>query len=665
MQVTTRASQVVTEGEIESATMTISKKGIAKATAMFRDKIYQYKDWAVIREIISNAVDEHNKHGVKTPVKVTLPSEADPFFRVRDFGKGLSKKAVFSIFFQYFESTKSDSNDEIGGFGIGAKSPLAYSDIFFVDSFFEGEKTTYAANLHGEASVAQKMNLATVDKNETGIEVSIPVKKEDFARFASLVNYLATFGKFNLEIEGEREKLDFGIKGISEFGFLVNEEGSLPFKADQGIYASIKGILYPLGDHGIVNPAKYPIVLLFDGTEGLQIQPSREALEVTASNTFILKNKMEDYMTNYKKERDALISSCKNATEFFEVKRTALKFKENYDASNGAFAGLLARSSEVIHLSWSEHTFQKKRMKDVLSRYWHGRNTIYHFDPSGEVSNRGRKGKVVFFEGRTTPLYYLLIAYAEKMGVTDGIFAINKEIPKGWVEGEDYLFYKKGSLDKDEIKKVKSRYIAPTNSQGKGSISGRVVMGHSRQNSASGHSCTYEELKKCEVKIVAVKIRECKDISSLIGMANHMQQKIRFVFVYDSSLRLWKKCDLNFEWFSRKKFTKMMNDLYTRNHNLLPFLPSKLPEVIKARVRGGRSLLFQKNLQRIEGYLPYFKKNEDAKAIKKTKGAIARYSKLSDFNRELLDSDHKIRYASKAIKARVNQIKEKVFGSGS
>ena len=68
-------------------------------------------------------------------------------FYVRDYAKGLDESGVRNIFGMYFRSTKSTSNDSVGGFGVGSKAGHCYNDTFFVTSFFEGKKTTYTCML--------------------------------------------------------------------------------------------------------------------------------------------------------------------------------------------------------------------------------------------------------------------------------------------------------------------------------------------------------------------------------------------------------------------------------------------------------------------------------------------------------------------------------------
>ena len=102
----------------------------AKAFRTLSDSLYQNKIGSIVREICCNAVDGHIANGNVAPFSVHLPDAFEPWFSVRDYGIGLSPNAIETVFTKYFESTKDQSNEMIGSFGLGAKSPFSYSDNF-------------------------------------------------------------------------------------------------------------------------------------------------------------------------------------------------------------------------------------------------------------------------------------------------------------------------------------------------------------------------------------------------------------------------------------------------------------------------------------------------------------------------------------------------------
>lgn len=157
-------------GSMEDRIQTISQAKLNKATAILRDKLYKDKMKAAITEPLCNAIDEHRKNGVTRPVDVILTQEE---IIIRDYGKGLDDETAFNVFFQYLESTKTDTDEQIGGFGLGAKAPGAYAQVYSVVSYYNGKKTIFWSRVDGDVNVVSKV--ASIDTDApSGIAVHIP-----------------------------------------------------------------------------------------------------------------------------------------------------------------------------------------------------------------------------------------------------------------------------------------------------------------------------------------------------------------------------------------------------------------------------------------------------------------------------------------------------------
>ena len=98
------------------------------------------------QEYLCNARDAHREVGNDAPILVTLPTVRKPLIKIRDFGPGLSPDRVANVFVKYGTSTKTNSNNETGGFGIGAKSAWSFTDSFQVTSYPDGLKYVYLAH---------------------------------------------------------------------------------------------------------------------------------------------------------------------------------------------------------------------------------------------------------------------------------------------------------------------------------------------------------------------------------------------------------------------------------------------------------------------------------------------------------------------------------------
>lgn len=188
---TTHAQREVTTNVGESADFTIKANG--KAFKVLIDGLYADKIQSITREIWSNALDAHKMAGCEDrPFEVSFPNRFDPSFRVRDFGISLTHDQVMRLYTTVFESLKEDTNDQVGKFGLGSKSPFAYTDSFSVTVVEGGERRFYAAMIgkDGVPTIHYMGNEPSDD--EPGVEVSFPVDLQDvpaFAKAARRISY--------------------------------------------------------------------------------------------------------------------------------------------------------------------------------------------------------------------------------------------------------------------------------------------------------------------------------------------------------------------------------------------------------------------------------------------------------------------------------------------
>ena len=126
---------------LEKLTSTYDVKLNASASQLIMDvlaKLYDNPVEAAIREYVSNAYDANVEADSTEPVHLHVPTEDEPYLEVSDTGNGLDYIGIVSVFANFGTSTKRDSNEFIGGFGIGSKSGLAISDKIHVSSVCNG-----------------------------------------------------------------------------------------------------------------------------------------------------------------------------------------------------------------------------------------------------------------------------------------------------------------------------------------------------------------------------------------------------------------------------------------------------------------------------------------------------------------------------------------------
>jgi hypothetical protein len=179
-----RVARSVESSPIEqSAEFSISLNDSAHVMNILRDTLYTDRILAVLREYSSNAWDAHRESGQPDrPIKVVMPTTMDPTLTIRDFGRGLSRSDVFTIYTKYGASTKRNDDNAVGMLGIGSKSGFAYSDSFTIISHYGGTKSTYVAVLDkSEKGVINLLHEEPTD--ETGVAIQIAVRPEDICEF--------------------------------------------------------------------------------------------------------------------------------------------------------------------------------------------------------------------------------------------------------------------------------------------------------------------------------------------------------------------------------------------------------------------------------------------------------------------------------------------------
>lgn len=263
-------------------TASFSIKATGKAFKVLIDSLYSDKIRAVIREIWSNAFDAHVAAGcADKPFDCQLPNQFDPVFRVRDYGTGMDHDTVMFLYTRVFESSKEDTNEQVGKLGLGSKSPFAYTDTFTVTAFSGVEKRIYSAFI-GQSYVPQIALMATVPSHEErGIEIQFPVNTPDVAAFSEAADVTSRGFDVLPNITG-------AIVNIKPLETLLSGNGWKLIKNDgiYGLHAHAKQgcVVYPLNADALDHLSAFERAILIspffiDFPIGdLEISASRESL---------------------------------------------------------------------------------------------------------------------------------------------------------------------------------------------------------------------------------------------------------------------------------------------------------------------------------------------------------------------------------------------------
>lgn len=296
MAITPVFGTTTTQG-IESQSFTI--KGTSKAFRVLTQNLYSNKEQSVVREICANAYDSHvmaGKAGV--PFKVTLPTDWDPNFTVEDYGVGLSLDEAVRLFSTVFESTKEDTNEQVGAFGLGSKSPFAIADSFSVECVKDGMLCKLLI-FKGDDGMPQISTIAHISTDkENGVKVVVAVSATNHSRFnREAAQALVAFKPApicNKELDSiwnhvKYETDDFMVidGGVSS-GSTYVLNGPVLYRLD-----STYPLRHPLLNYG------YSLVVKTNIGE-LSIPPNREGIDTTDNNILILQRNIDNFVEHNK-----------------------------------------------------------------------------------------------------------------------------------------------------------------------------------------------------------------------------------------------------------------------------------------------------------------------------------------------------------------------------
>lgn len=242
---------------------------------MVSNKLYSNPIGSVIREITSNCFDSHIEAEVTDPVIIRKGYDSDEGFYIefKDVGIGMSPERVRKTYMKYFSSTKRTTNKQIGGFGLGSKTPLAYTDMFYVTTIFDGIKYDYL--LHkGETKPTLELLNEIETEEHNGTTIRVVMSRMDVYTFEKELKTQLTYFS-DVWIEGFNINNDYDIYEGKYFKYRSDIDQSNTY-----IHIAIGKVRYPIDFMKVKVPEKFrriPVAVKFDIGE-LKVTLSREVL---------------------------------------------------------------------------------------------------------------------------------------------------------------------------------------------------------------------------------------------------------------------------------------------------------------------------------------------------------------------------------------------------
>lgn len=383
----------------------IHSEDLSHIFSVLRNQMYSDKILAVIREYSTNAYDAHVEAGIKDiPIKISLPNQLFPEFKVRDYGFGLSEKEIQNVYAFYGCSTRRESNDAVGQLGFGSKSAFAYGDNFVITSYHNGMKTIYNAIIDPSniGKISKMYSEPMVEDEKTGIEITIPVKTSDFLVFENKALNFYKYWEVSPKISGTNATLTFK----PEDSLIKNSDGWFISKDQQynqynnKIIAVMGNVSYPInidiifeknkGENvvkwiSLVKCNNLSMVVKFNIGE-LEVASSRESLQYSQHT---IKNIIEKFNKIFDTIVNIFQNEFKNCKNIWEAK---CLYQNKFMTYNNPFYGF--QDIESFKFEWNGIKISNGKFNDI--GHWCNKNgkltsndfnEIYRSTPLNEKIN--------------------------------------------------------------------------------------------------------------------------------------------------------------------------------------------------------------------------------------------------------------------------------------
>ena len=358
--------------------------------SLLSKNVYNNPIEAIIREIYSNAVDA-SKTG---KIKVEIPTKINGgIFSIEDDGKGMDAEGL-KVYTTYGSSTKRDSNEEIGGLGIGCKSPFGYTDQFIVESTCNGKKITLACFLD-ESGKPSSTITSINDDNGHGTKVTVKIDEDDLSSFYSAAGKVFLFSKyFPIFNEDSKKAFEENISSIENFMKLREKVKGNFIERNEiirgQIIAEMGGVYYVVPTEIFRNTAFESLtwssfsrrtIILHANIGDLDFQASRESLRDTEKTktkllelmTEAFESSINEYfeLANSKNFKEAIKHDVYFDSYYEEQilsKLNKVELKNSYTAANGMISEYFEKFFGYTFAHNSNFHTEKCSYKEFLNR---------------------------------------------------------------------------------------------------------------------------------------------------------------------------------------------------------------------------------------------------------------------------------------------------------
>lgn len=331
MKLDTKTNKLHTNGVLESSTFKVANS--VHMMDILSNFVYQDKISAIIRELSTNAYDGHVKaNNTECPFDVHLPTRDETYFSIRDYGSGLSVEEIKNIYTVYGFSDKSNSNEFVGCFGLGSKSPFCYTKMFTTTSYYNGMKYVFVNAINNDGRPTCNLLHKEETNEPNGLEVYLDVENKDIMSFRKKAEDIYIW--FNV-----KPNANMALNYTTTYESMVNSNWLISKKGtySENSYVVMGQVAYPVDinqfkgnsknllDHGVVINVELGEVDMTSSREGLQY--NNKTIKCLEHHLFNIRTEIQEKFSEK-------INSCKFLWD------ATLKYREIKVENNRLFSVL-------------------------------------------------------------------------------------------------------------------------------------------------------------------------------------------------------------------------------------------------------------------------------------------------------------------------------------
>ena len=428
-------------GNFEEIASSIRVEDMGLAFDMVSRNLYSNPIGSFVRELVSNGVDANKDNSIATKVAVNVFKEDDLwYFQVLDQGKGMSPIHFREVYMKWFNSDKRDTNEKIGGWGLGSKSPLSYVEQYDVITVSEGMEYHYIVARTSTVPTATLLSSKETDK-PSGTIVKVEVQQKDLWELnAEMTAQLCYFD--NVIVKDDMYFYDNLFKILDSEYFKVRNNRH-PFGNDMHII--LGQVAYPINWAFLgIDRVSCPVGIKFDIGE-LPVTLSREEINYTDDSIkdIIISriNKTREYLKSIY-EKDLVTDDIFEFVNLWESERKSVKLGDydiyyntneryyprfrfegrEFKIQKQALIGLLNifsyRLLNKTKISDSTFTLTTPSLSDNIFQKYYRKEEITHWG-----SLYRENGKIIKMKKIT---YNIIKSYASFLGIAEELPKFNR-----------------------------------------------------------------------------------------------------------------------------------------------------------------------------------------------------------------------------------------------